>query len=102
MGCLSLLHAAIFFFCASTYFCQYRFFFPGLFFCLVFYCLWRTVYFFTLFTLVIRDPADVRSPGHVCLALGASGYLGARQSRGPPGRGVAERAERVPAKLRVV
>ena len=25
-----------------------------------------------------------------------------RQSRGPPGRGVAERAERVPAKLRVV
>ncbi len=78
------------------------FFFPGLF-GLVFYCLWRTVYlFFTLFTLVIRDPADVRSPGHVCLALGASGYLGARQSHGPPGRVVAERAERVPAKLRVV
>jgi len=76
-------------------------FFPRSF-CLVFYCLWRTVYFFTLFTLVIPDPADVRSPGNVCLALGASGYLGARQSRGPPGRGVAERAERVPAKLRVV
>ncbi len=58
--------------------------------------------FFNLFTLVISDPADVRSPGHVCLALGASGYLGARQNRGPPDRGVAERAERVPAKLRVV
>ena len=56
---------------------------------------------FNFFKFVLFNSRDctsgVRSPGHLCLALGASGYLGARQSRGPPGRGVAERAARVPA-----
>ena len=59
--------------------------------------LWR-MHFFILSCLFPRIVLlIVRSPGLVCLSLGASGYLGARQSRGPPGRGVAERAARVPA-----
>ena len=50
----------------------------------------HVLFFFKLVLFNSRDCTSVvRSPGHVCLALGASGYLGARQSRGPPGRGAA-------------
>ena len=56
--------------------------FPGRFVPLLFFCGARI--FFLLFVLLF--PIDrtliVRSPVHVCLSLGASGYLGARQSRG--------------------
>ena len=75
-----MLHTLIFLLCVHL-FSQYRFIFPVVF-VLSYLFLWRMHFFypFCFFLWIVR--VIVRSPGQLCLSLGASGYLGARQSRG--------------------